>query len=80
MPKINESTAKEQLIALLLPIAQNKEEMPVLVNKLTTKQLTKLLDGFVTAIEDVHWANTGAQQTINATLNFTLVQPNGKRD
>jgi hypothetical protein len=80
MPKINESAAKEQLIALLLPVAHNKDELPALVNKLTTKQLTTLLDGFITAIEDVHWANTGAQQTINATLKFTVVPANGKGD
>lgn len=80
MPKINEIAAKEQLIALLLPFAPNAEELPVLVNKLTAKQLTKLLANFVTAIEDVHWAGSGAQQTINATLKFTLVQPNGKGD
>lgn len=80
MSKINESTAKEQLIALLLPVNPNNEELPVLVDKLNAKQLTKLLNEFVTAIEDVHWAGSGAQQTINATLKFTLVQPNGKGD
>jgi hypothetical protein len=55
-----------------LPVAQNKEEMPALINKLTTKQLTKLLDGFVTAIEDDAWSSTGAQQTIKATINVKI--------
>jgi hypothetical protein len=78
MPKINETTAKEQLIALLLPVAPGNDELPILVNKLTPKQLTKLLNEFVTAIEDVHWAGTGAQQTIKATIEFIEFPANAK--
>jgi hypothetical protein len=75
MPKINYDTAKQQL-KTLLSLFNEKDTINQLVDQLDDKKIKDIADRLLKDIEDEHWASTGAQQTIKATININVVRPN----
>jgi hypothetical protein len=78
MPIKNENaTAKKQLADLLMQVPAGNNTITDLIESLDDKKIKQILLRLVKDIQDEHWSSTGAQQTIQATINIEVVQPNG---
>lgn len=75
MPKIDYDAARAQLKSLL-SIFNEKDTIQQLVDQLDDKKVKEITGRLLKDIEDEHWASTGAQQTIKATINVNVVRPN----